>query len=192
MPLLIVLISTISRSHGQYRICDMTFLPLLSMCSHSEQCCHYSVFVFKISSLFTTNNSLLVLKWYYLSLILSARFAIREHKYIIFKVLNKTFNYNGTCEICSSSNALSCHMLCVIAALQYTKLSHVVCYCRTFYTLSYVKCCVLLQHCNTLNYVSFVLLQYLAAGWLFDYSFRCQPVDYSNSPKALRVSSNRM
>lgn len=25
------------------------------------------------------------------------------------------------------------------------------------------------------------------SGWLFDYSLRCQPVDYSYSPKAIRV-----
>jgi elongation of very long chain fatty acids protein 7 len=30
--------------------------------------------------------------------------------------------------------------------------------------------------------------KFLMSGWLFDYSFSCQPVDYSNSPKALRVS----
>ncbi len=29
------------------------------------------------------------------------------------------------------------------------------------------------------------------SGWLFDYSFGCQPVDYSNSPKALRVCTQR-
>ena len=52
-----------------------------------------------------------------------------------------------------------------------------------------VTCCVSLQHCNTLNCVTFVLLQSLTAGWLFDYSFRCQPVDYSNNPQALRVSN---
>lgn len=28
----------------------------------------------------------------------------------------------------------------------------------------------------------------LTAGWLFDYSFRCQPVDYSNNPQALRMA----
>ncbi|KAG7199837.1 hypothetical protein KM043_017669 [Ampulex compressa] len=28
----------------------------------------------------------------------------------------------------------------------------------------------------------------LLAGWLRDYSFRCQPVDYSNNPKALRMA----
>lgn len=32
-------------------------------------------------------------------------------------------------------------------------------------------------------------LQYLMSGWLTDYSFKCQPVDYSNSPQALRVSA---
>ena len=52
-----------------------------------------------------------------------------------------------------------------------------------------VTCCVSLQHRNALNCVTFVLLQSLAAGWLFDYSFRCQPVDYSNNPQALRVSN---
>ena len=26
------------------------------------------------------------------------------------------------------------------------------------------------------------------SGWLFDYSLRCQPVDYSYSPKAIRVN----
>ena len=25
------------------------------------------------------------------------------------------------------------------------------------------------------------------SGWLFEYSLGCQPVDFSNSPKALRV-----
>lgn len=30
-------------------------------------------------------------------------------------------------------------------------------------------------------------LQYLMSGWWGSYSFRCQPVDYSNSPMALRV-----
>lgn len=31
-------------------------------------------------------------------------------------------------------------------------------------------------------------LQYLMSGWWGSYSFRCQPVDYSNNPIALRVS----
>ena len=26
------------------------------------------------------------------------------------------------------------------------------------------------------------------SGWLYEYSLRCQPVDYSYSPSALRVS----
>ena len=29
--------------------------------------------------------------------------------------------------------------------------------------------------------------KFLMSGWLFDYSLGCQPVDYSNSPQALRV-----
>jgi hypothetical protein len=53
-----------------------------------------------------------------------------------------------------------------------------------------VTCCDFLQYCNTLNYVTFMLLQLLVSGWWFDYSFRCQPVDYSYSQKALRVSRN--
>ena len=34
----------------------------------------------------------------------------------------------------------------------------------------------------------FEFLQLMRAGWWRDYSYRCQPVDYSNSPKALLVS----
>jgi hypothetical protein len=34
---------------------------------------------------------------------------------------------------------------------------------------------------------AYFLLQGLQAGWLRDYSYRCQPVDYSNNPLALRV-----
>ncbi len=33
----------------------------------------------------------------------------------------------------------------------------------------------------------FYVLQLLNSGWGGDYSFRCQPVDYSNNPKALRM-----
>jgi len=36
-----------------------------------------------------------------------------------------------------------------------------------------------LQMCMCLS------VQSLAAGWLFHYSYRCQPVDYSNSPRAI-------
>ena len=40
-----------------------------------------------------------------------------------------------------------------------------------------------------INHVSFVFLflQACAAGWATHYSFRCQPVDYSRSPTAMRV-----
>jgi elongation of very long chain fatty acids protein 7 len=31
-----------------------------------------------------------------------------------------------------------------------------------------------------------------AAGWFSGYSLRCQPVDYSNDPKALRVNINEI
>lgn len=34
---------------------------------------------------------------------------------------------------------------------------------------------------------SWLFYECLASGWGGDYSFRCQPVDYSNSPKALRM-----
>jgi len=37
-------------------------------------------------------------------------------------------------------------------------------------------------------YVSFAT-QCLMGGWWNQYSFRCQPVDYSNSPTAIRVSA---
>lgn len=30
-------------------------------------------------------------------------------------------------------------------------------------------------------------MKFLMGGWLYDYSFGCQPVDFSNSPQALRV-----
>lgn len=32
-------------------------------------------------------------------------------------------------------------------------------------------------------------LQFLMAGWLTGYTWRCDPVDFSQDPKALRVSS---
>ena len=38
--------------------------------------------------------------------------------------------------------------------------------------------------------VIYLLFQYMASGWAGHYSFRCQPVDYSNSPMALRVSTS--
>lgn len=30
------------------------------------------------------------------------------------------------------------------------------------------------------------------SGWWGDYSLKCQPVDYSDNPKALRVSTNQI
>jgi hypothetical protein len=33
----------------------------------------------------------------------------------------------------------------------------------------------------------YFIFQGLQGGWLRDYSFRCQPVDYSNNPVAMRV-----
>ena len=35
---------------------------------------------------------------------------------------------------------------------------------------------------------AYIVIQLLRAGWGGDYSFRCQPVDYSTSPKAMLVS----
>ena len=32
------------------------------------------------------------------------------------------------------------------------------------------------------------ILQCLMGGWLFHYSYKCQPVDYSDNPVAIRVS----
>lgn len=36
---------------------------------------------------------------------------------------------------------------------------------------------------------TYIFVELLYAGWWNDYSFRCQPVDYSNDEKALRVST---
>nr|CAD7257951.1 unnamed protein product [Timema shepardi] len=35
---------------------------------------------------------------------------------------------------------------------------------------------------------SWIFYEYLASGWAGHYSFRCQPVDYSNNPMALRMA----
>ena len=35
---------------------------------------------------------------------------------------------------------------------------------------------------------AYIVIQLIRAGWLWEYSFRCQPVDYSQSPKAMLVS----
>lgn len=35
----------------------------------------------------------------------------------------------------------------------------------------------------------YMVYEFLMAGWLFDYSLQCQPVDYSDSPQALRMAS---
>lgn len=36
---------------------------------------------------------------------------------------------------------------------------------------------------------AYMVYEFLMAGWLFDYSLGCQPVDYSNTPEAIRISS---
>lgn len=46
----------------------------------------------------------------------------------------------------------------------------------------------ILSHFSTFSYCYFLFTQYLMSGWWGSYSFRCQPVDYSNNPTALRVS----
>lgn len=46
---------------------------------------------------------------------------------------------------------------------------------------------------QTLQRLTAVCLpQHLMSGWLLEYSYSCQPVDYSHSPTALRVSSAAM
>jgi hypothetical protein len=81
-------------------------------------------------------------------------------------------------------------MLNVTLALQYSKLVHMLRFTAVLqYTMLCRMLCVLLQHCNTLSYVTFVLLQ-IGIVWLLEYSFTCQPMDYSNSPTALWVSSD--
>lgn len=37
----------------------------------------------------------------------------------------------------------------------------------------------------------YLFFEFLASGWFMDYSLSCQPVDYSRSPKAMRVSSKK-
>lgn len=34
----------------------------------------------------------------------------------------------------------------------------------------------------------YIFYEYMMSGWLFDYSLGCQPVDYSNSPTAMRMA----
>nr|ACO14746.1 Elongation of very long chain fatty acids protein AAEL008004 [Caligus clemensi] len=36
---------------------------------------------------------------------------------------------------------------------------------------------------------TYLFIEILLAGWLFEYSFRCQPVDYSNNPSAVRMAT---
>ncbi|CAG9864845.1 unnamed protein product [Phyllotreta striolata] len=38
-------------------------------------------------------------------------------------------------------------------------------------------------------YSLFMLYEHLMSGWFWDYSFRCQPVDYSTNSKALRMAN---
>lgn len=37
---------------------------------------------------------------------------------------------------------------------------------------------------------AYMFYEHLMAGWWNDYSFSCQPIDYSDSPKPKRVSIN--
>eukprot|EP00096_Caligus_rogercresseyi_P013100 TRINITY_DN5756_c1_g1_i1.p1 TRINITY_DN5756_c1_g1~~TRINITY_DN5756_c1_g1_i1.p1 ORF type:complete len:288 (+),score=60.33 TRINITY_DN5756_c1_g1_i1:336-1199(+) len=36
---------------------------------------------------------------------------------------------------------------------------------------------------------TYLFIEILLAGWLFEYSFKCQPVDYSNNPSAVRMAT---
>lgn len=36
---------------------------------------------------------------------------------------------------------------------------------------------------------AWIVYEYLASGWWGDYSLKCQPVDYSNNPKAIRMAA---
>ncbi|XP_018567405.1 elongation of very long chain fatty acids protein AAEL008004 [Anoplophora glabripennis] len=38
-------------------------------------------------------------------------------------------------------------------------------------------------------YSLFMLYEHLVSGWFWDYSYKCQPVDYSNNYKALRMAN---
>ncbi|XP_072381501.1 very long chain fatty acid elongase AAEL008004 isoform X1 [Diabrotica undecimpunctata] len=38
-------------------------------------------------------------------------------------------------------------------------------------------------------YSVFMLYEHLMSGWFWDYSFRCQPIDYSTNSKALRMAN---
>ncbi|XP_045475588.1 elongation of very long chain fatty acids protein AAEL008004-like [Harmonia axyridis] len=38
-------------------------------------------------------------------------------------------------------------------------------------------------------YSAFMLYEHLMSGWFWDYSYKCQPVDYSNNDKALRMAT---
>ena len=42
---------------------------------------------------------------------------------------------------------------------------------------------------NSNSFLTFVCWQACIGGWLNGYNYRCQPVDYSNTPHALRVAS---
>ncbi|CAH1978684.1 unnamed protein product [Acanthoscelides obtectus] len=37
-------------------------------------------------------------------------------------------------------------------------------------------------------YSAFMLYEHLMSGWFWDYSYKCQPVDYSNNYKAMRMA----
>ncbi|CAB4067006.1 ELOVL7 [Lepeophtheirus salmonis] len=39
------------------------------------------------------------------------------------------------------------------------------------------------------DFSTYIFIEILLAGWLFEYSFRCQPVDYSNNPSAVRMAA---
>lgn len=51
-----------------------------------------------------------------------------------------------------------------------------------------IRCFLKINKLLIFTYLSYCLLQFLMSGWWGSYSFRCQPVDYSNNPMALRVN----
>jgi elongation of very long chain fatty acids protein 7 len=49
---------------------------------------------------------------------------------------------------------------------------------------------LIFYNCVQTLFSAWICYEYLMSGWWGSYSFRCQPVDYSDSPMALRVSTN--
>lgn len=54
------------------------------------------------------------------------------------------------------------------------------------YELKYV---MILYNIGQVFISMYLFYEALAGGWLFDYSYTCQPVDYSDNPKSLRMAN---